>query len=1260
MQENSQYSQIINSWLEYIALEELSSIKINSSDITKYNLYQIASSSCIFSLNQDNLKITFSHELLSNQEFIESLSQRINQSDSSGNENAQSIDFFVLFPVIETRYKNLENNDKPEKDIYYIPFFVLKISTKINEVLAVDITKHNKNLASQNALAYPFIEINLEKITDYIVCKPFFINALKMSDDEINELPLGKPLLTFLREFLNQESNKNFFELIKVLKKWIGNKINYKQYRITPYDFIFLWNVTWQDINTQKIKNQLKLLSSEEFNPESYQLTAVHEYLYGRQKEKFEQYNTPDDTFWYGTFDNFPLSKGQAMVLQKLAKGENLIACQGPPGTGKTTLLMALVADILTRRALSIAINKKDFPSLILVCSTANKAVWNAARDFASHDKFVFSELHKNGGFYFTGGKKEFITKSIDKIDKVNEWLISQNIEKTKEEIERVKEQLITAFEDYIKTINQIKKLKEDYIKIIYEIGKFYESNPDIDEINFILKTEQKKLKEIFINNYGLKEEQLNSGHLLNEIDKAKEWNNLYKSSDLYKKGITKSNFCYLNNQELKNSIIECYSYFKNMSFFKKIINIFTGESNKIINSFISKYKDVITLTGYNWQQVVKQKIFVDYIEELSTLINQIEKLDLVNVNDIFLQDEVVNLAKNYLSISKELKQIEILIEKRDYLLQKKEEITQNSLYKWVKHGIFEFIRQEYKTTRKLFHLSEKFLSLYAVLNRDEIVRCTNLFKQLKGDNSLWFKAREEIIKNIGIEKFYLYISLIFPIHFSSLHSSSYIFDDFIRPNSPLPQDFLKENFKPIYLTFIDESAMALPQIAYPVVYWSQNVVAVGDPLQIPPVVSIDNRALELYHDEFYSNIDRNRLSPAITTVYHRAAKCNTGNPTDIGQACFIDYHRRCQKPIAELFAKIAGYNNLVIDTPPLNEEDQQKLNKMGGKHLLFYDVHGIHGDKRNTNIAEAISIKHLIKKLLDAGYQSKEIIVITPYKNQEDLLQKALCNENLLPLANIGTIHKFQGSQAKVVIFSSVIFAENDSSSFINSAPNILNVAVSRAEQLFIVVGNYEKLKSSGGNLRKIIDACESQGNVIRHVEFDETEDRKKKYKTMVSDIKKSLKNNITLLKGPIEHMKAFEDFVNNAKNDFIIVTPWVKMHNLQNFSLDYLKKLNEKGIKVKIIYGYSENDYGEDEALALLKEFKNISLNKHPNSTHSKLIITDNSQAIIGSFNWLSHAYYKKNLPDYVLLRDETSVVVNDKNVIDKIINGLNIAQC
>jgi len=68
------------------------------------------------------------------------------------------------------------------------------------------------------------------------------------------------------------------------------------------------------------------------------------------------------------------------------------------------------------------------------------------------------------------------------------------------------------------------------------------------------------------------------------------------------------------------------------------------------------------------------------------------------------------------------------------------------------------------------------------------------------------------------------------------------------------------------------------------------------------------------------------------------------------------------------------------------------------------------------------------------------------------------------------------------------------------------------------------------------------------------------------------------------------------------------------------------------------------------------NIAVTIHLNAKAFELSDYD---SVVGSFNWLSHAYYQKNLPDYVLLRDETSVVVNDKNVIDKIINGLNIAQ-
>lgn len=66
------------------------------------------------------------------------------------------------------------------------------------------------------------------------------------------------------------------------------------------------------------------------------------------------------------------------------------------------------------------------------------------------------------------------------------------------------------------------------------------------------------------------------------------------------------------------------------------------------------------------------------------------------------------------------------------------------------------------------------------------------------------------------------------------------------------------------------------------------------------------------------------------------------------------------------------------------------------------------------------------------------------------------------LPHKNIGTIHNFQGAEFLVIIFSCVVFRKEDSAFFIDRQPNLLNVAISRAKELFIMVGSEERLKNT------------------------------------------------------------------------------------------------------------------------------------------------------------------------------------------------------
>ena len=89
----------------------------------------------------------------------------------------------------------------------------------------------------------------------------------------------------------------------------------------------------------------------------------------------------------------------------------------------------------------------------------------------------------------------------------------------------------------------------------------------------------------------------------------------------------------------------------------------------------------------------------------------------------------------------------------------------------------------------------------------------------------------------------------------------------------------------------------------------------------------------------------------------------------------------------------------------------------------------------------------------------SEEIIVIAPYNRQVQRLRNKLGKK-----AEISTVDKFQGREAAVAIFSLTSSTGNDAPRGLNFLlePNRLNVAISRAKCLSIIVGSEDLLSSS------------------------------------------------------------------------------------------------------------------------------------------------------------------------------------------------------
>lgn len=126
-----------------------------------------------------------------------------------------------------------------------------------------------------------------------------------------------------------------------------------------------------------------------------------------------------------------------------------------------------------------------------------------------------------------------------------------------------------------------------------------------------------------------------------------------------------------------------------------------------------------------------------------------------------------------------------------------------------------------------------------------------------------------------------------------------------------------------------------------------------------------------------------------------------------------------------------------------------------------------IHQGNGQASDEEVEVINELIEQLLGVSYVSdrgevkgeitlNDILVVTPYNLQVGKLRDRLGSEGLTD-ARIGTVDKFQGQEAPVVIVSMCASTTDDAPRGIEFLlnRNRLNVAVSRAQCLAIVVAS-------------------------------------------------------------------------------------------------------------------------------------------------------------------------------------------------------------
>ena len=138
--------------------------------------------------------------------------------------------------------------------------------------------------------------------------------------------------------------------------------------------------------------------------------------------------------------------------------------------------------------------------------------------------------------------------------------------------------------------------------------------------------------------------------------------------------------------------------------------------------------------------------------------------------------------------------------------------------------------------------------------------------------------------------------------------------------------------------TFVDEAGQALPQAAVGAVFRSRNIMVVGDPFQIKPVLTLDEGILALLSKSY--NVSELYLSESasVQTLVDAVSKYGFYTSKDMDESSWIGIpllvHRRCQYPMFTISNAIS-YNNLMVQ----GKEGYGKTGSYCGKEELGSNI---------------------------------------------------------------------------------------------------------------------------------------------------------------------------------------------------------------------------------------------------------------------------------------------------------------------------------
>ena len=278
----------------------------------------------------------------------------------------------------------------------------------------------------------------------------------------------------------------------------------------------------------------------------------------------------------------------------------------------------------------------------------------------------------------------------------------------------------------------------------------------------------------------------------------------------------------------------------------------------------------------------------------------------------------------------------------------------------------------------------------------------------------------------------------------------------------------------------IDEAGQASPHMLVGALFRAQKAIVVGDPKQIEPVQTVQDLFVERIGGEGIGKYRSKELSvQSLADAQNPFAgiiRNLDGSESWVG--CPLVIHRRCKDPMFTV-ANELSYGGFMINK---TIDSDNPIDPCKESCWITYDASNIEsstGKDRYIQVQGQIAFA-LIQKLRARNAEFKDIFIITPFTSvahgfktymqsiSDDIVNWTdKDNKSGWLKDNIGTVHTFQGKEAKVVIY--MLGCQSDGSAngaikWVNA--NNVNVAFTRAKEYIYVIGDAIKWAELNKNL--------------------------------------------------------------------------------------------------------------------------------------------------------------------------------------------------